>query len=923
MPTSTLHTSQQFEWSTSASWPLLTICFLLAVGWACWQLIRESRLTGNRASLWFIPLRLIVAGTLFWMILGPTSVLVQREIRPRVVSVFLDTSSSMQTTDQPDPLADRRWNSAATATTDPLIAADRVALFAGAMRQQAAELIRRIDQRASPSERTEAIEHWSSAATECAKWLFSLSSEGSASGKFSDLVVDLQRVLTTELQPLFASTDWVLGTDPGDREERLSRLTDTGSQFAVQCRNLWQSQWETSSDAHRSLSSSVSHSTRASRVIPILEQSLALWRNQAADKYQIQLSQFSEEVSNLPADDWASFLRSRSEAEASNIQSTDLTKVLIHIQDECLRSDTAAAVILTDGRQTVHAASDLRDLASQCPVPLYFVPIGRGEMQRDVILHHVHAPPSVIQNDQILIDGILSAYDYSGATCEVQLLENGSVLQSQQISFTKNHEDQRFHFDIDTTETGRREFSVRASLLPEEFSSENNAETLAVEVADATLRVLIADARARWESQYLVNLFRRQERLEFDQLRFAPQLTATGQRASTHAFPETVDEWSYYRLVVLGDVGPRQLDRKSQEALAEYVIRRGGCVIVIAGQNFMPQAFSGEPLEELLPVNRASDFRLANRGYRIELTAEGKSSDVMRLSDNLAATESIWQNVNDSLPLYFMSNYHLPKPTSQTWLNAVPIEGSSRGEQSPTFFCWHQVGAGRVAYLSAPATYHLRMLNGDTFHHRFWGQVIRWIVTRSALPGSKFVKLQADRSHYIVGDNAQLTVELSDLNGIAVPTAAPELVVRQGESVQDTLPMQADAEVPGRFRAKYLSETPGKYSIEVRGPDVERLLASENYNSPVSLDVTFEPGLNQELLDLRSDRPLLEQLAEQTGGLVLEPTALAELDKIFSVEPQSKESRQQTPLWDRWWCLWAILGCLSTEWLIRKSLNLA
>lgn len=927
MPASNIETTQQFAWDSPWSSTFLVTAGLLFAAWSLYQLFREARFSQTRLTPLFLLLRSIVAAILLWMILGPTSVLVREETHPKTLAVYIDNSSSMQIQDQPDPLEDHRWELAAQSAPDPLSTADQAALYASTLRREAVRLADLVEQQASIEERRESIDRWLALSGHCTTSLASTALKNTLNSEQQDRLAELTALLQQDLQPLLATSDWLTGSDPGDREERLVRLVEQADQFAVRCRIFAESVSQTST----AQASPPSHSansplpTRIAKTLPAAQHALSQWLAQGRDKFRIRLAQFSTKVTPLPMVDWgAAFARTDSQSTSSpQVLRTDLAELLKQIRDDSGKEEFAAAVIFSDGRHSVDSPEDPRALASQLRIPLYLVPIGRGEMKRDVILHHLHAPPTVIQKDKILIEGIVTAYRCPNESCEVQLLENEKVVETKTINFKNDQEDQRFNFVVPTEQTGRREFKLRVPELAKEQSPDNNFAAVGVDVADAVLKLLLADGRARWEHQYLVNLFKRQDRIEFDQLKFAPQPAGTGKREASRQFPRTVEEWAEYRVVILGDVSPRQLTRESQEALREFVVQRGGCVIIIAGQNDMPHSFEGEPLQELLPVELTSGFTPARAGYRVELTVEAKTSDVMQLSEDFSSTEAVWREMSASLPIYFLSGYHKPKPTSRVLLNALPVEDASPDAETPAFLSWQQVGAGRVAYLSSPATYQLRMRNGDKFHHRFWGQLIRWVASNSTLSGSRRVKLLADKSNYNQGDASQITVELSDEQARPVTAASPQVDVIQQGAVRSSLPLTPDPQVPGRYTGKFSPEDVGRYSLRVRGPEVERLLAAENYSSPVQVDITFEPGLDRELLDPRSDRPLLEQLAAQTGGLVLEPTMLAELAQALPLEPRRVETRERTPLWDRWWCLWVILGCLSLEWIVRKQVGLA
>lgn len=927
MPTSLVETSQHFEWETPWSMGILVVCCALLGGWVLWQLIREGRQTQTPWTFLFIGLRTIVAGVLIWMLLGPTSVQVRKESHPRTLAVFVDSSSSMETQDQPDETADRRWKIAAENTADPLVAADRTVLYSAAMRQQLVLLTHMVEQQQPSDERLECTAKWQELATSCQTWLASDILKTSLKSDQQELLQELRTTLNTELLPFVESTDWISGTDPGDREDRLRRMTETGEQFAARCRVLADGMLPSTGESRttRYEPETTGRETRLELVAPVLRKGMEEWRRSSDDSFQMRISQFSDTVSNLENDNWEQSLLAKQPLEngAPVTRRTDFTELLKQIRDETTKEELAAVLVLTDGRDTAGAPEDPRDLVSQLRVPLYIVPIGRSDMKRDLTLHHLHAPTSVIEKDKILIEGTVTAHRCAGDTCQVQLLEGNQIVETRTLTLTHDQEDLRFRFEVPTVKPGRREFKVQIPLISDEHSAENNSGSVGVDVVEAVLRILIADNRASWEHQHLVNLFKRQEQVEFDELKFLPHPIGTGKRKATAQFPATIDEWSQYRIVILGDLGPRQLNPQSQKSLRDYIMQRGGCLIVIAGRKDMPQAFQNEPLESLLPVTPQDGFQPVTSGYRIELTAEGKTAEVMQLSDDLADTEAVWRDMCSSMPIWFLSDYHKPKPSSHVLLSAISRNGSVSDSDNPAFLIWQQIGAGRVAYLSSPSTYQLRMRNGDQYFHRFWGQLLRWIVSGAVPSGSKTVKLLTDKSNYQQGDASQITVDLLDLESRPVSQASPQIEVIHHGEVSSNVALSPDPKVPGRYLGQYSTATPGRYTLRVHGPDVDRLLAAESYSTPVQLEVEFEAGLDRELTDTRSDRPLLEQLAEQSGGLVLEPTAVAELNQVLSLKPRTLETSQRTALWDRWWCLWLILGCSTVEWVIRKQVGLA
>ena len=80
--------------------------------------------------------------------------------------------------------------------------------------------------------------------------------------------------------------------------------------------------------------------------------------------------------------------------------------------------------------------------------------------------------------------------------------------------------------------------------------------------------------------------------------------------------------------------------------------------------------------------------------------------------------------------------------------------------------------------------------------------------------------------------------------------------------------------------------------------------------------------LNAEMNDTRSNPALLARIAELTGGQVIPPTAVSEVPNLVALAPNVIETQSHQPLWNRWWCLAVLSGCLIIEWIARKRMSL-
>jgi hypothetical protein len=75
----------------------------------------------------------------------------------------------------------------------------------------------------------------------------------------------------------------------------------------------------------------------------------------------------------------------------------------------------------------------------------------------------------------------------------------------------------------------------------------------------------------------------------------------------------------------------------------------------------------------------------------------------------------------------------------------------------------HNYGFGRVLFVGLESTWRWRYKAGDTYHHRFWGQVIRWAASeKPLLTGNDFLRFGPRKPAVPHGQEVELVARLSD-----------------------------------------------------------------------------------------------------------------------------------------------------------------
>ena len=911
----------------------LAWAFAAATAWLSW---RDRGELGTPWAVAFWMLRMTAVGVALWMLAGPTRETIHRSTTPQSIAIFADDSQSMEVVDPLQPADALRWAlaSASDAELSTVTLGDRADAAVGAAWLKCQQAKRQLAAHQPLRQITRSVEAVRVALDRTARYCQAIASQGDPlQGDFTERV---ERVDTLLRGPAADALDALESTCQSTGESVVGDLTtllETLSDQLLGVRRRIKSLTrdlvarQTSDLAGRAgEADGLSRREKTTRMLDALERSALA---DLSEKVRVRRFHFDRRLTPVAAGGaWEQSLSKPETSQPDDQAATNLTAVLQELARDRAAEKTRVAVILTDGRHNDPRVPAPQDVASElADLPVYLVPVGSSQTVRDLRLLRVEAPSAVVEKDTIVIEAIVTAQDCDGLATDIVLRHEGQEIDRQSLQFEGQWIDRRVQFQIEAARLGWQEYELEVEPLEDEASVANNAASISLEVIKDKFRILLADGISRWEFRYLEQLFRRDKHVEFDELLFHPRLRGTGDLAANPRFPEQADDWARYDVVILGDVDPRQLSAASQRSLDEYVRRRGGHLIVIAGRDYMPRGYDQQPLGELLPVERV-EGNMWPGGYTLALTVEGQLHRALMIEDSARASEAAWRTIYQRNPVQGLSRYCRPKPTARTLIQAVPAESSvaidtgAGQEVQQAFLCWQRVGAGRVVYLAAPRTYQLRFRRGDRLHHRFWGQMLRWITAASVGSGSERVRLSTDRTRYKPNEPVEVTVWLKDQTGRPLADQTVHAEARTLKETVATILLEPDAEIAGRYANIFAGLSAGVYEIVIGGPAVEKLAPAEGENRPVRTLVTVEASDQIEMLDTRGNRSLLEQIAETTGGQVVPPTAVAEVLELNSLAPEVTETVVRTPLWNRWTNLWIVLGCLFVEWIVRKQKGL-
>lgn len=621
-------------------------------------------------------------------------------------------------------------------------------------------------------------------------------------------------------------------------------------------------------------------------------------------------------------------------------------------------SRVAGVVVLSDGRQTTRGSPfDTAAELGARGIPVYAIGVGSTERPRDAAIAKLSAPESVFKDDVIelaatvTMSGIVPPFGED--QLPVTLSEGGRTLEIKNANV--EHGTGSVTFEVRAEEPGIRRFTLAIPEFERESTLGNNSREVAVKVVDDKLRVTIVFEYPRWELRFVRNLIWRNRKIELDVVSFIDEpIGKSNDEPGRRHLGRTRREIMKSSVLVLDDVAAGRLSAEDRKNVAEFVSRRGGTIIMIAGPEHLPSEYTEPPLAELLPFKRGARPAWRVRGavpgsplpgqatepFTLALTPEGAAEAFMSV-----AGEEDPQDFWPSLPGFF------------EYVGGCDVAEGAKvllkvRETGDPILTVHRYGLGKVIFLAMHETWRWRYKVADRDHGRFWGNVLRYAGEEPFAVKDRFVSLDADRVVYPPGEPVNVRARVVDAEGLPVTVreGANDLVcvlerkVALDEAAEEDAgddeairlvlrrPLEASLEGGGVYRAVFGSVSSGgdrlpsgDYTIRVESPRLESLYGTLQKDEPtgVTLEISVRPARGGEFKDTSFSEETLAEMARKSFGRYFDISQIGELPEAVGRGWQERTTVTRIELWSSYYVYALVLALLSAEWIYRKRLGLA
>jgi hypothetical protein len=608
-------------------------------------------------------------------------------------------------------------------------------------------------------------------------------------------------------------------------------------------------------------------------------------------------------------------------------------------------------IVLTDGQHNWGQSPVKKALElGQHQLPIYPVALGSRRPPPDVALVDVKAPPAAFKDVDVGVDARFKISGLPAQEVVVELQRPGQAPLEERIRHDGTDRFYNVHFQVRLERAGAQALTVASRPVAGEIRTDNNGRPVVINVADDKARVLLIDGEARWEFHYLQSALLRDRTMDEQSVVFAQprlgkipeeELRKLGNPALT--LPTDPDAFAPFDCIILGDVTPEQLPPAERVRLEKYVADRGGTLVLLAGKRAMPLAFAGaargvgpdeDPLLRMLPVEQPRAVARQD-GFHVALTEEGKLTPFLQMDPAPDQNLTRWAE----FPPHYWGVVGRPKPGATALATVAELAagkerkaGDDR-EKDEALIVRQHYGFGRVLFVGLDSTWRWRYKTGDEYHHRFWGQAIRWAASDKPLvAGNEYLRFGTPEPVVKQGQEVEINVRLAEQTGPLGPNAlAGARVLRQGageagEQAVALVPLKPREAQPRVLEGKVRDLLPGRYEIELAIPEL-----ADKLNAPPGPDgkpgklraaFTVAAPEGEEMVELATNWPLLDELAAKSGGKVYTPETAADLADLLARQSSTHVEHSELRLWQTWGTLAAFLVLLTLEWVARKLAGL-
>jgi uncharacterized membrane protein len=369
-------------------------------------------------------------------------------------------------------------------------------------------------------------------------------------------------------------------------------------------------------------------------------------------------------------------------------------------------------------------------------------------------------------------------------------------------------------------------------------------------------------------------------------------------------FPKTEQELYRFKVVILDDVEAEFFTQDQMDLLRRFVSERGGGLLMLGGQeSFHRGGYKRTPIADALPIYVES--KRTNRdtyGYRLTLTRDGWLQPWTRLRPNEAEEK---ERIAAMPPFRVVNGGGSIKPRATVLAELT----AANGARHPALIA-QRYRRARTAALTIGDLWRwkLRATKDSDDQPKAWRQMLRWLVADVSARSDIEVQPRPDTSANAIALRVRARSEKYE--------PLDNAVVRVKVNLPDGKSLELDAEAsldePGLYETIYVPRQPGAFRA------AEKIIDADGKHVGTAATGWVSDPAEREFRSITPNTKLLERLARETGGELVNIDALDEFAVALPSRNVPITEEWTYPLWHQSWVFLLAFSCFAGEWGLRR-----
>ncbi|MEZ2336606.1 hypothetical protein AB6735_13280 [Mucilaginibacter sp. RCC_168] len=583
-------------------------------------------------------------------------------------------------------------------------------------------------------------------------------------------------------------------------------------------------------------------------------------KQQLGDKYDVQEFNFSKDLANGLSDKF-------------NGKQTDIAGALQQLNNRFANQNIGALVLATDG--LYNQGNDPQYEAKNIKTSIYTIALGDTVAKRDLLIGNVNYNKTAFLGNDFEIEVLAAAYQSKGENIHITVTEDGRPVFTQTIPVASADFKKTVPIKLTADKKGLRKYNISIAPVKNELSTQNNTETIYVDVLDARQKVLVVY---------------RSPHPDITVIKQAIETNKNFEVKTTLLTDIAAIKLADYSLVIL-----YQIPAGEYAPLKNFITKSKIPVWYILGSQTDLQAFNAEQNSVKISAGRSESqevLALPEAGFSAFTLSDSSRKKIAVMPPLLAPFGSYGIAANTAVLL---------KQKIGAVATTYPL------------LAFADDAGRRTAILTGEGLWRWQLAEYQNYGNRnatdeLLSQTVQYLTANA---NRQRFRVYPARNVFDEGENVILNAELYNdaLELINTPDVRIELKNQAGKNYSFLFSRSGQS-----YQLDAGTLPIGEYSYTATTQnDTQRFNASGQ--------LTVKP-LNLETRQSAANHQLLNTIAKQSGGQMLYPNQLNQLADLIRKNDNIKtvvyEDKHYSDVIDVKWVFVLILLLLSGEWFLRK-----